>query len=111
MVERDLDKIVKKLKVFSGTTVEKLEKLLKQIAELKATFGEGTSSTSSGEVLLLFLFLGCGSDTQVPLTSEQAEMLKELQKSSKEVCQSVSTEHKDVHGAISKFGRAIDKVS
>ena len=117
MVERDLDKIVKKLKTVSGSTVEKLEKLLRQIEELKATFEQGTyvyvaiiCRISSGQNTAFYIRLGNCSDSQVPLTSEQVEMLKELQKSCKEVCQNVSTEHKDVHGAISKFGRAIDKV-
>ena len=45
------------------------------------------------------------------LTSEQVQVTVELAKHAKEACQAVSTEHKDIHASISKFGRAIDKVS
>lgn len=45
------------------------------------------------------------------LSPEQVHATVELAKRAKEACQNVSTEHKDIHASISKFGRAIDKVS
>lgn len=45
------------------------------------------------------------------VSSEQVQMIKDLHKSSRETCQNISSEHKDIHASISKFGRAIDKVS
>ena len=44
------------------------------------------------------------------LSSEHCQAVKECAKTAKETCQGISTEHKEVHAAISKFGRAIDKV-
>ena len=44
------------------------------------------------------------------LTAEQVQATVELAKRAKEACQNVSSEHKDIHTSISKFGRAIDKV-
>ena len=44
------------------------------------------------------------------LSSEHCQAVKECTKTAKETCQGISTEHKEVHAAISKFGRAIDKV-
>ena len=44
------------------------------------------------------------------LSEEHCAVLKECLASAKAVAQSVSQEHKDVHGPISKYGRSIDKV-
>ena len=45
------------------------------------------------------------------LSPEQVHATVELAKRTKQACQNVSTDHKDIHASISKFGRAIDKVS
>ena len=45
------------------------------------------------------------------LSPEQVRATVELAKRTKQACQNVSTDHKDIHASISKFGRAIDKVS
>ena len=45
------------------------------------------------------------------LSPEQVHATVELAKRAKQACQNVSTDHKDIHASISKFGRAIDKVS
>lgn len=45
------------------------------------------------------------------LSPDQAQVVVDLAKHTKEACQSVSSEHKDIHASISKFGRAIDKAS
>ncbi len=44
------------------------------------------------------------------MDTSQLHTVKELVRKTKETCQSVSTEHKDIHASISKFGKAIDKV-
>lgn len=46
---------------------------------------------------------------QQSLSSEEAQWIKELHKTGKEACLSISTDHKDIHASISKYGRAIDK--
>jgi hypothetical protein len=51
------------------------------------------------------------TDTEQALSNEQVQWLKELHKTGKEMCLSISTDHKDIHASISKYGRAIDKVS
>ena len=52
--------------------------------------------------------------TEVPpgamVTPLQSLAVRDCVKKVKETCQGISSEHKDVHGVISKFGRAIDKV-
>lgn len=45
-----------------------------------------------------------------PVTAEFVGAVKECAKKAKEASQSVSNEHKDIHAAISKCGRVIDKV-
>ena len=51
--------------------------------------------------------LGSSENT---LDTGQLHSVKEVVKKTKETCQSISTEHKDIHASISKFGKAIDKV-
>ena len=41
LVEREQDKIMKKLRTLSGLTAKKLQKLIDQVAELKTKFEEG----------------------------------------------------------------------
>lgn len=41
LVEREQDKIIKKLRTLSGTTAKKLQQLIDQVAELKEKFVEG----------------------------------------------------------------------
>lgn len=41
LVEREQDKITKKLRTLSGSTAKKLQQLIDQVAELKAKFHEG----------------------------------------------------------------------
>ena len=55
------------------------------------------------------LNLHTGSSEGIVDTS-QLHTVKELVRRTKETCQSISTEHKDIHASISKFGKAIDKV-
>lgn len=38
LVEREQDKVIKKLRTFSGSTATKLQKLIDQVAELKTIF-------------------------------------------------------------------------
>ena len=45
------------------------------------------------------------------LDPQYSGTVKSCMREAKDTCQSVSTEHKDIHAAISKFGRAVDKVS
>lgn len=44
------------------------------------------------------------------LDASQLESVKEIVKKTTQACQFVSSEHKVIHFAISKFGKAIDKV-
>ena len=41
LVEREQDKIIKKLRTLSGSTAKKLQQLIDQVAELKAKFEGG----------------------------------------------------------------------
>ena len=41
LVEREQDKIIKKLRVLSGSAAKKLQQLIDQVSELKAKFEEG----------------------------------------------------------------------
>ncbi|XP_064382046.1 E3 ubiquitin-protein ligase RMND5A-like isoform X2 [Halichondria panicea] len=86
-VEREQEKVLKKLKTLSGSYAYKLQILIDQIAQLREELGssEGIVDTS------------------------QLHTVKELVRKTKETCQSISTEHKDIHASISKFGKAIDK--
>ena len=45
------------------------------------------------------------------LNKEDQQALKEYAEEVSKVVQSVSQEHKDIHAAISKCGRVVDKVS
>ena len=45
-----------------------------------------------------------------PLEPDQSQTVKEFVQKAKDTCQAISTEHKDIHASISKFGKAIDKV-
>ncbi len=59
------------------------------------------------------VLLSLPSDTAPPdslVSPVQSQAVKDCMKRVKDTCQDVSTEHKDIHAAISKFGRAIDKV-
>ncbi len=111
-VEREQDKIIKKLKTLSGSTAKKLQQLIDQVAELKAKFEDGLfiilikAHHHGGFVLLVAV----QNDPQQVLCGEQVQWIKDLHKSSKEACHSISAEHKDIHASISKYGRAIDKV-
>ena len=49
-------------------------------------------------------------DPRLMLSGEQVQWIKDFHKTNKETCQSVSSEHKDIHASISKYGRGIDKV-
>jgi len=85
-VEREEDKVLKKLRTLSGSASEKLQKIIEQVNDLK-------DQIEAGSVV----------------SPQHCQAVKECAKSVKETCQGISTEHKDVHAAISKFGRAIDK--
>ena len=50
------------------------------------------------------------ASSEGPLGPEQSQPVKEFVQKAKETCQAISTEHKDIHASISKFGKAIDKV-
>ena len=60
-------------------------------------------------LFMLFATANCIGSQNV-VASEQVKRVKELHKAGKEACLSISSEHKDIHASISKFGRAIDKV-
>lgn len=41
LVEREQDKVIKKLRALSGSTAKKLQKLIDQVAEMKAIIEDG----------------------------------------------------------------------
>ena len=113
LVEREQDKVIKKLRTLSWSAGLKLQKLIDQVAELKTIF-EGKnqnviSKWSHCKQSCPLLANHAGPEQMI--NSEQIQMIKDLHKSSKETCQKISSEHKEIHASISKFGRAIDKVS
>ena len=164
LVEREQDKITKKLRLLSGSSANKLQGLIDQVARVKERFQQGQlfvlilneahspsfplslslsgflpfpfpsfcppsitlvlsvspfspppplpfSSSLPLHPLSILPSLASNSDSGQPVTAtEKAKWVKELHKTTKEECQSISSEHKDIHASISKYGRAIDKV-
>ena len=50
-------------------------------------------------------------DTSTSLSENQCVSLEKLLKEATDASQGFSTQHKDSHGAISRMGKAIDRVS
>lgn len=88
-MEREQDKVLKRLKTLSGSSADKLQKLIDEVSLLQQQISEAPPESA--------------------LSAEQSQAVKECTQQLKEVCQGISSEHKDVHATISKFGRAIDK--
>ena len=106
-VEREQEKVLKKLRTLSGSASEKLQKIIDQVESLRDQLNAGM-----GTYLRLSIFPSHSSPPppESVLSPEHCQAVKECTKTAKETCQGISTEHKEVHAAISKFGRAIDKV-
>lgn len=88
-MEREQEKVVKKLRTVSGSATEKLQRVLDQIQALKDQL---TAVPGSSEVAV-----------------EQSEAVRQCMRGVKETAQAASNEHKDMHATISKLGKAIDK--
>ena len=108
-VEREQDKVVKKMKTVTGSATEKLQQVLDQIQALKDQLTTGDQVTVFAFSLPLTVPVraapGGGEVTQ-----EQREAVRQCIRSAKEAAQAASNEHKDMHATISKLGKAIDKV-
>ena len=57
---------------------------------------------------MILISIGEGGDNT--LSDIQRGVIKDSIKKVQETCKSISSQHKDLHGAVSKIGRAIDKV-
>lgn len=121
-VEREHEKVVKKLRTVSGSATEKLQRVLDQIEALKNKLMGGRTSLSNGgrdECRSEMRFFG-GSTVCVrvfsaapgtsEVTLEQSETVRQCLCDVKEAAQTASNDHKDMHATISKLGKAIDKV-
>ena len=114
LVERELDKVIKRFQTLSGSSANRLQKLIDLVGKLKTSFDSGKVISwriiQCNNRLCSLSLANCGGPHGI-LTTEQVEMIKAVQKDGKDACQSISSEHKDIHATISKFGRAIDKVN
>lgn len=110
-VEREQEKVVKKLKTVTGSTTEKLQQVLDQIQALKDQLTAG--KCAAGHLLepsLYYYVCTAGGVSGGEATQEQRETVRQCMRRVKEAAQTASNEHKDMHATISKLGKAIDKV-
>ena len=96
-VEREQEKVLKKLRTLSGSASEKLQKIIDQVESLRDQLNAGM-----GTYLRLSIFPSHSSPppSESVLSPEHCQAVKECTKTAKETCQGISTEHKEVHAAI-----------
>lgn len=121
-VEREHEKVVKKLRTVSGSATEKLQRVLDQIQALKNKLMAGRTSLSwvVGTVTISVIHVKCtvtvygrvfpAAPGTSEVTLEQSETVRQCLCDVKEAAQTASNDHKDMHATISKLGKAIDKV-
>lgn len=111
-VEREQEKVVKKLKTVTGTTTEKLQQVLDHIQVLKEqlTAGECVAVYPPFPLTPSLSVRTARSGGDGEVTQEQREAVRQCMRSVKDAAQTASNEHKDMHATISKLGKAIDKV-
>ena len=117
-VQREQEKVVKKLRTVSGTATEKLQHVLDQIQALKGQLmAAGVCSLPHSCLCVvrnsftaLSVVSPCAAPGSAEVTQEQREAAQQCMRGVKEAAQAASNEHKDMHATISKLGKAIDKV-
>jgi hypothetical protein len=62
-------------------------------------------------LICIFLHVTHLVDNENELSSTQLEILGEISKKVDNIVSQVAGEHKDLHGALSKIGKSIDRVS
>uniref|UniRef100_A0A4W4E6K4 Uncharacterized protein n=1 Tax=Electrophorus electricus TaxID=8005 RepID=A0A4W4E6K4_ELEEL len=90
-VERELEKVLHRFVTYGHQSEERLDELLHSVCELRSrvvTFGVQDADLSA-------------------LSQTMAQCCKEI----KETVQILASRHKDIHGSVSKVGKAIDRVS
>lgn len=89
MVERELDKVLLKLTDINDQAGSVLQDLINEIETLKRELDEAPPDQE--------------------LTPNQIQVIKEAMKKVRDTVQRLSTDHRDVHGNVSKVGKAIDR--
>ncbi|KAF7995065.1 hypothetical protein HCN44_004537 [Aphidius gifuensis] len=89
MVERELDKVLLKLTDINDQAGAVLQDLINEIETLKRELDEAPPDQE--------------------LTQNQIQIIKQAMKKVRDTVQRLSTDHRDVHGNVSKVGKAIDR--
>lgn len=90
-VEREIDKVLSKFGTLSEHTKSTLGELIAYVQEMYQELGEVPADAD--------------------VTTSHGIALTQCAQKIKDVSSSLAAEHRDLHGTVSKVGKAIDKVS
>ncbi|GFV76956.1 e3 ubiquitin-protein ligase RMND5A [Trichonephila clavipes] len=88
-VEKEIEKVLSKFGAFNDHVSRTLNEIIEHVQNIKKEIHES------------------GAENEV--TAAQALILTQCYKRVKDVVASMATEHRDLHGTVSKVGKAIDK--
>ncbi|XP_054890210.1 E3 ubiquitin-protein transferase RMND5B isoform X1 [Poeciliopsis prolifica] len=89
-VERELEKVLHRFVMYGHQSEERLDELLRSVCEIRAQ---------------LVAFAGVQDADLSVLSQNMAQCCKNI----KETVQMLASRHKDIHGSVSKVGKAIDR--
>ncbi|GFY73126.1 e3 ubiquitin-protein ligase RMND5A [Trichonephila inaurata madagascariensis] len=88
-VEKEIEKVLCKFGAFNDHVYRTLTEIIEYVENIKKEISEGAAANE--------------------ITAAQALILTQCCKKVKDVVASMATEHRDLHGTVSKVGKAIDK--
>ncbi|XP_052862896.1 E3 ubiquitin-protein ligase RMND5A isoform X1 [Anopheles cruzii] len=113
-VEKEVEKVINKFSAINDHSQRIIGDVIAFIEKLRSSLAEGNEAPrpvgwSVGWLCVLTfggLFLGTPDDK---LTPGQVEVLNDALKKVKDKLHRLTTEHRDLHGTVSKVGKAIDR--
>lgn len=126
-VERELEKVLHRFVMYGHQSEERLDELLRSVCEIRGqlvAFGERNPFLFTFCICIFFIHLNASlvhrhlskhlfvaSGVQDADLSVLSQTMAQCCKNIKETVQMLASRHKDIHGSVSKVGKAIDRVN
>lgn len=106
-VEKEIDKVLNKFGNINGHADRVISDLIRFIEDINTEFRQGEIAIAGGHKQNMCLLFAAPDGYE--LTKHQKDVVKQAMTKIKDTVSRLATDHRDLHGTVSKVGKAIDR--